>query len=112
MRRGYRIAGRLPRMPSPLLGRISQAIRAGLLERIGFRGVRAPRPLPGGRFTAAFYAGPEGSRAYKTYVPARGGGKPRPLVVLLHGCKQTPDDFAAGTRMNQLADELGFVVAY
>src|SRR5258708_30892910 len=31
---------------------------------------------------------------------------------MLHGCKQTPEEFAAGTRMNQAADELGFIVAY
>jgi len=32
--------------------------------------------------------------------------------VMLHGCKQDPEDFAAGTRMNRVADELGFAVVY
>jgi poly(hydroxyalkanoate) depolymerase family esterase len=60
----------------------------------------------------ASFANDSGTLAYKTYLPARGEGEPRPLVVMLHGCKQTPDDFAAGTRMNALADEMGFIVAY
>jgi poly(hydroxyalkanoate) depolymerase family esterase len=74
----------------------------------------APKAAPGpsGRFVRAIYSNRAGTRAYKTYIPARGAGRARPLVVMLHGCKQGPDDFAAGTRMNELADEIGFIVAY
>ena len=50
--------------------------------------------------------------AYKLFVPATGAGQPRPLLLMLHGCTQDPDDFAAGTRMNQLAREQGFLVLY
>jgi len=76
--------------------------------------VPATQPAPGlaGQFVRASYANRVGTRAYKAYIPARSERRPRPLVVMLHGCKQNPDDFAAGTRMNELADELGFVVAY
>ena len=31
---------------------------------------------------------------------------------MLHGCNQTPDDFAAGTHMNALADKHGLAIAY
>jgi poly(hydroxyalkanoate) depolymerase family esterase len=52
------------------------------------------------------------TRAYKLFVPPVRAGKARALVVMLHGCTQDPDDFAAGTGMNEAALEDGFVVLY
>jgi poly(hydroxyalkanoate) depolymerase family esterase len=65
-----------------------------------------------GRFLRCVYSSPIGSRAYKLYVPGSYRAEPMPLVVMLHGCKQNPDDFAAGTRLNEVAEEQGFLVAY
>jgi poly(hydroxyalkanoate) depolymerase family esterase len=81
-------------------------------KRLGFRPVRRAAPKRAGRFVRAAFTNRAGTRAYKTYIPALNEGKRRPLVVMLHGCKQNPDDFAAGTRMNELADEMGFIVVY
>lgn len=67
---------------------------------------------PGGSFLAESYTNPAGTRAYKLYVPAIYQGQSLPLVVMLHGCTQTPDDFAAGTRMNVLAEEFECFVLY
>jgi poly(hydroxyalkanoate) depolymerase family esterase len=61
-----------------------------------------------GRFGGAGLAG----RDYKLYVPPQAGDQPLPLVVMLHGCTQDPDDFAAGTAMNEAAREYGFHVLY
>jgi poly(hydroxyalkanoate) depolymerase family esterase len=53
------------------------------------------------------------SRDYRLYLPAGlAKDRPAPLVIMLHGCKQDPDSFAAGTRMNRLADRHGFLVLY
>jgi poly(hydroxyalkanoate) depolymerase family esterase len=100
------------------------ALRA-LLDRatrrsgLGLRVLKPTAPLTtpdivpaGGKFIAATYSNPAGSRAYKLYIPSRYQGQALPLVVMLHGCTQSPDDFAAGTRMNVIAEEQACFVVY
>ncbi|NEX62584.1 extracellular catalytic domain type 1 short-chain-length polyhydroxyalkanoate depolymerase [Noviherbaspirillum galbum] len=68
-----------------------------------------------GQFLSGSWSEKSGTRAYRLYVPASSGTETpakRPLIVMLHGCKQDPDDFAAGTGMNRLADEHGALVLY
>ncbi len=65
-----------------------------------------------GTFTTCQFSNAAGSRAYKLYVPTSPSEVPRPMVVMLHGCTQSADDFAMGTQMNRLADEHGFLVVY
>ena len=65
-----------------------------------------------GSFEAHEFSNEAGSRAYKVYVSAGKSDTPRAMIVMLHGCTQSADDFAAGTRMNRLADEHGFMVVY
>jgi poly(hydroxyalkanoate) depolymerase family esterase len=65
-----------------------------------------------GRFSAGVFAHAAGSLKYMLYVPSTYDGAPMPLIVMLHGCRQDPDDFATGTRMNEWAERRGFLVAY
>jgi len=53
-----------------------------------------------------------GVRDYQLSVPSGYAGQAVPLVVMLHGCHQTPRDFALGTRMDELGEEFGCFVAY
>ena len=85
--------------------------------KAGLGGLGTPSPAPdvlpaGARFLTSSYGNQAGSRTYKLYVPSSYHGQTLPLIVMLHGCTQSPDDFAAGTRMNVLAEEHGCLVAY
>ena len=68
-----------------------------------------------GQFLSRTFTSPVGTLAYKLYVPSSydaAATRAVPLLVMLHGCTQSPDDFAAGTQMNAQADLHGFLVAY
>ena len=107
----------LPFQPAPprkrsAAARTTKAAPLGLLARR----TGAPRTNParqvGGRWLRSSHSGPAGSRSYDVYLPA--GHRrytPVPLVVLLHGCNQTSEQFVAATRFTALADRHGFVIA-
>lgn len=66
-----------------------------------------------GTFTSGTFSNSSGSRPYKLYIPTGYvSGQATPLVVALHGCTQDPDNFAAGTRFNTLANQYNFIVLY
>ena len=100
------------------LAEVVRTLREGRAATANLRALHGPRPAPhlplpdGARFEAHSYAGAAGSRDYRLYVPASAARRARGLVVMLHGCTQTPDDFAAGTGMNALAEAHGLLVAY
>jgi poly(hydroxyalkanoate) depolymerase family esterase len=97
---------------------VAATLRQAKLPSFGLDGlarVRSRKALTipsGAKFLDRSYDCAAGSRNYKLYVPHRHHGGRRPLVVMLHGGTQDADDFAAGTRMNALAEEYGLIVAY
>jgi len=106
-----------PPSPSPqspqstLQATLERALKPRM--RVGVAAERSADPAtPGARFEERSYGSALAQRNYKLYVPSSYDGTPRALVVMLHGCTQSPDDFARGTRMNALAEEEGFLVAY
>jgi poly(hydroxyalkanoate) depolymerase family esterase len=104
-------AGRayLPEALRRLLDRLPNTGLGGLLEPFPAGALYQPES---GQFLAKSYSNHVGTRAYKLYVPSGYYGQPLPLIVMLHGCTQSPDDFAAGTRMNLRAEEDNCFVAY
>lgn len=67
---------------------------------------------PGAKFIDGSFTNEAGTRPYKLYIPASHHGQATALIVMLHGCTQSPADFAKGTRMNAAAEAQGCLVLY
>jgi poly(hydroxyalkanoate) depolymerase family esterase len=102
-----------PKRPAPLDGMRKFSL-LGLRGPIGRRAPPSTSDIvpDGTKFIESTFSNAAGSRTYKLFIPSRSRGQQLPLVVMLHGCTQSPDDFAAGTRMNFLAEEQNCFVVY
>ncbi|PZQ46527.1 MAG: poly(3-hydroxybutyrate) depolymerase [Rhodovulum sulfidophilum] len=105
--------------PRRSLREVLTLLRGGraMLDDIGpltHPGSRPPAPqVPeGARFLWRDHACAAGTRRYRLFIPSCPRSELRGLVMMLHGCKQDPDDFAVGTGMNALAEEARMIVAY
>jgi poly(hydroxyalkanoate) depolymerase family esterase len=103
-------------LPEPLRRVLDRIPRTGFEPGLGGLAEPSPADAPdvpqSGQFLVRSYSNQAGIRAYKLYVPSGYRRQPLPLIIMLHGCTQSPDDFAAGTRMNLRAEEHNCFVAY
>lgn len=110
---------RTDRLRKPLSEVINTLRSGGMgLKLDGLPGLGQPAhvpepPLPdGAEFLDQHYSCAAGERRYRLYVPSTAGEGLRGLIVMLHGCTQNPEDFAAGTGMNALAEEHRLLIVY
>jgi poly(hydroxyalkanoate) depolymerase family esterase len=107
-------------VPAEVRGLVQAHLPAGLPAFAGYatpqsallRGADPTAVPAGAQFRSGNFSNEAGTRPYKLYVPSGYHGHPVPLIVMLHGCTQSPDDFAAGTDMNLVAEEQTCLVVY
>ncbi|MDP4003934.1 PHB depolymerase family esterase [Methylobacterium sp. NEAU K] len=99
------VIGHVVRGLAPVLKGLSHARRSPGQQAAGRKAAGESR------FVALSHVEAAGTRDYKLFIPSD-PVEPAPLIVMLHGCMQNPDDFAAGTGMNQLAERAGLFVVY
>ena len=108
--------GRIGEATAAIRAAVAPAAQRSAVVDDGDVAIAAPAPRrvdrAEGRFIESSFTGSAGTRAFKLFVPGGREGEALPLVVMLHGCTQGPDDFAAGTRMNAIAEQQGFLVLY
>ena len=99
--------------PAPAVEGSRGARPAASRTRPPHAGDDAPAPVPDGAlFERRRHEGPHGTRDYRLYRPSPEHGPVRGVILMLHGCTQTPEDFALGTRMNLTPSGTGSIVAY
>ena len=101
-----------PLLPAAIPTQAPNVKAPGSNANASYRNVEPKLRTLDGQFESKHYSCESGERSYKLFTPSGHAEEPMPLVVMLHGCTQTPDDFATGTQMNELAGEIGFLVAY
>ena len=96
------------------LGRIHMLLTLSLLvlASAGCGGRSGLESTSEGSFVRDSFTNEHGTRDYRLYVPSGNEEQRVPLIVMLHGCGQDAEDFAAGTRMNALGERETFLVLY
>lgn len=105
---------------SGLMDKISQfkPDLSGALDMGSFKSSGGREAIPeNAQFISQRLSHAQGTRDYLLYIPSDyqqqvEQGKTLPLVIMLHGCTQSAEDFSAGTQMNQLAEKHACLIAY
>lgn len=87
--------------------------RASILFATALSFLAFPILAQADKWTSGTVTNASGSRNYRLWVPAAYDKNQRaPLVMMLHGCMQTPESLAAISGMNELAEKDTFLVVY